>query len=400
MILRARQVLPMTTPPIEDGAVVIGRDRIAAIGAYSDIRTRYRGETRDLGDAVLLPGLINAHCHLDYTDMRGRVPWRGDFMAWLAQITEMKRQWEDAQYVASVTHGLEQLAQTGTSTVINIECLPRIVPRLPATPVRVWWCPELIDLTWNEETQRRAEERFAWVEAQSHAGLSPHAPYTVAGPLYRLCAERARASGWLLTTHVAESVEEVDMFRRGSGPMFDFFSRIGRNMEDCKRVGPLQWLAEYGVLGPNCLLAHANHLTPQEIAFVAESGAYVVHCPRSHQFFERGVPRLESLWREGICVCLGTDSLASNESLDMLAEVRTLARMFPGVTAAKVLAMATVHPAKALNQTGKLGTLSPGAWADVIALPLEDVEDDPYEGVVHTESPVQFCMMNGKVVRG
>jgi cytosine/adenosine deaminase-related metal-dependent hydrolase len=229
-------------------------------------------------------------------------------------------------------------------------------------------------------------------------GLSPHAPYTAGELLYRFAAHHARAANILLTTHLAESVEEDEMFRFGIGPMYEYLKRSGRDMGDCKRTGPVPLLSERGVLGKNCLAVHANFLTAADVRMLAETGTHIVHCPKSHRFFGRQLPLLAG-WREqGINVCLGTDSLASNDKLDMFAEMQTLAHVFPRMTPEEILSLATVNPAKALNRADKLGKIAPGAWADLIAVPLAEGMTEPYEAVVFSENPVCFVMVGGKVL--
>jgi cytosine/adenosine deaminase-related metal-dependent hydrolase len=402
MILRAKCVVPMVQAPIEDGAVVVNGDIVVAVGPTKDIRARYADEVRDLGEVVLSPGLINAHCHLDYTDMVYETEWRGSFIEWILQLVALKRLRSDKQYLAAIQSGIAQLLKSGTTSVVNIECSPPLIDQLPPTPLRIWWCLELIDFNRPEQAQDIAEQAIAVIAAHQNVpggfGLAPHAPYTVSGDLYRLSGQYARARNILLTTHLAESEQEDDMFRRGTGPMYDYFVRVGRNMNDCKRVGPVQWLSELGVLGSNCLAAHANCLTPPDVALLKKSGTHVVHCPKSHRFFNRPTPLLSVFWQNDINVCLGTDSLASNDTLDMFAEMQTLVREFPQLSAEKVLAMATVCGAKALNLSDKLGKIAPGAWADLIAVPLDGEGVDPYEAVVYAGNSVCFSMIGGKVV--
>ena len=391
MILRARHVLPMNRPPLADGAVAIIGDRIVAVGTLAEVHAKWPGPVRDIGDAVLLPGLINAHCHLDYTDMVGQVPWHGDFLDWILRLTALKKQWTEDQYVASINHGLAQLVRGGATTVVNIECFPPLVAKLAPSPLRLWWCPELLDLVWSEESQRLVASAADWLAGQPHGGLSPHAPYTVSEPLYRLAAKLARDHGWLLTTHVAESREEDEMYRWGRGPMFERYRPAGQG-------GALERVAALGVLGPNCLVAHANLVTADEVELLARSGTSVAHCPRTHRFFARP-PAPLTLWRQqGVNVCLGTDSLASNESLDLRAEMRELARAWPALSPREVLAMATVNPATALNRAGELGIIGPGARADLVAVPVDGPTDDPQAAAIWSEQPVNFVMINGKVV--
>jgi cytosine/adenosine deaminase-related metal-dependent hydrolase len=402
MILRARHVLPMDQPPIEDGAVAIEGDTIVAVGTHAEIRAAHTGDVRDLGERVLAPGLINAHCHLDYTRLRGEVEWRGSFTEWILQLVAAKQLHPDKEYVGAIKMGLDMLARTGTTTVVNIESFPGLIDQVLPTTLRVWWCIELIDLNRDAEARETVAGALGFIAAHPGVrggfGFSPHAPYTASGEMYRLCAQYARGRNIPLTTHLAESEEEDDMFRRGAGHMYDYFLRAGRNMSDCKRVGPVQLMSEYGVLGPNCLAAHANCLTPLDVALLKQTGTHVVHCPNSNQFFHRGTPLLNT-WREQkINVCLGTDSMASNHTLSMLDEMQTLGKMFPRLSAQEVLELATVNAAKALHQPEKLGRIAPGAWADLIAAPLEGAGGDPYEAIVYADKSVSFSMVAGEVI--
>jgi len=386
MILRAKFVLPMDGPPIENGIVTVVGERITEVSRVASCSGNVPATSAiDLGNAVLFPGLINAHCHLDYTDMVGRVPWRGDFLGWILELVALKKTWSDADYLASIHRGLEQLARSGTTAVVNIECFPKLVSRLAPTPLRVWWCPELLDLTWTEESRRMVEDAARWLESQPRGGLSPHAPFTTSAPLYRLAAKLARERGWLLTTHAAESREEDEMFRCGRGPMWERYRR------DSDGGGAVKSLEEQGVLGKNCLLAHANFLDDAEAAMLARAGASVAHCPRAHRFFQRDAVPWDLWRRHGVNVCLGTDSLASNESLDLRAEMRALTNVSPR----DAVAMATVNGAKALNCDGKLGRIAVGGYADMAAVPLDG---DPFESVARSEKPVCFSMVGGKVV--
>ena len=402
MILRAKLVVPVSQPPIDDGAVVVEGDSIVAVGPTKDIRAKHAGEVRDLGEAALAPGLINAHCHLDYTGFVNQVEWRGSFIEWILQLVSLKKLHAEKQYVEAARSGLEQLLKSGTTTVVNIESFPALIDQVEATPLRVIWCLELSDYGKTDAPQDIAQRTLEFIAARPslNFGLSPHAPYTVSAELYRLSGRYAKARNIPLATHLAEAEEEDDMFRRGSGHMYDYFSRAGRDMSDCKRLGPVQLLAEYGALGPNCLAAHANCLTPLDVKLLGETGTHVVHCPKTHRFFKRETPLLGSLAQQKVNVCLGTDSLASNDTLNMFAEMQELARVFTRMSAEEILPMTTTNAARALNQSEKLGRIAPGSWADLIAVPLDGAIVDPYEAVVFAERPVSFSMIAGKVVIG
>jgi len=402
MILRAKLVVPMSQPPIEDGAVVVEGDSIVAVGPTNDIRAKHAGDARDLGEVALAPGLINAHCHLDYTDLVHQIEWRGSFIEWILQLVALKQLQSEKQYLAAIKSGLDQLLKSGTTTVVNIESLPALIDQVGAPPLRVIWCLELFDFGRTDAPQDIVQQVLEFIAARPGLsfGLSPHAPYTVSAELYRLAVDGAKARNLPLTTHLAESAEEDDMIRRGTGHMYDYFLRAGRDMSDCKRVGAVQLMAEYGALGPMCLAVHANCLTPLDVKLLGDTRTHVAHCPKSHRYFNRGAPLLESLQRQGVNVCLGTDSLASNDTLSMFAEMQELARIFPRMSAEDILSLATTNAARALNQPVKLGNIAAGAWADLIAVPLEGTPVDPYEAVVFAERPVSFSMIGGKMVIG
>jgi len=402
MILRAKYVLPMNQPPIEDGAVAIEGDTIVAVGKTAEVRAAHAGEIRDLGERVLAPGLINAHCHLDYTRLRGEVEWRGSFTEWLVQLVAAKQLHPEKEYLGGIQMGLDMLMRTGTTTVVNIESFPKFIDQIPPPRLRVWWCLEMIDFNRPEGAREVAAQTLEFIAAHSNPrggfGFSPHAPYTVTTELYRLCGQYARGRNIPLTTHLAESEEEDDMFRRGTGQMYDSFLRLGRDMSDCKHVSPTQLLSECGVLGPNCLAVHANYLTPLDVTLLKQTGTHVVHCPKTHRFFGRGSPLLDT-WKENrINACLGTDSMASNDTLNMLDEMQALSHMFPRKSAQELLTLATINGAKALNLREKLGYIGVGAWADLIAAPMDGAGGDPYEAIVYADKQVSFSMVAGEVV--
>ncbi len=402
-ILRAKVVLPMNAPPIDDGAVLVTGHTIRAVGSWSEIQATASAATvRDLGEQVLLPGLINAHCHLDYSCLKGQVHYAHSFIEWILSLVQLRDTKSEQEYRDGFRQGADELIRSGTTTAVNITTFPGLVDAAGDCPLRLIWCFELLDFGQD----RPADELFAELEnfIDSHPqlpgnyGLAPHAPYTTSEGLYVLAARAAEARGCLLTTHLAESVEEDDMFRRGQGHMFDYFRRQGRDMSDCKHQGVFQLFTDLGVLGPHCLLAHVNHPTRRDLELLRESGAHVVHCPKTHRFFHRDTAPIKLLTAAGINVCLGTDSLASNDSLDLIKEMHTFALDFTDLPAEQIVRMATTAPARALGHAKTLGVLTPRA--DLIALLLQSDSPDPYESVVYADRPPSHVMVGGKFVIG
>ena len=406
MLLRARTLVPMSGPPLEDGAVVVREDgRIAAVGPFSEVRRDWAGEAvRDLGEQALLPGLINAHCHLDYTSLRHAINPQRSFTAWISRINALKRQMTDEDYLAAIAEGFEELRAWGTTTVCNLEAFPELLPKLPPPPIRTWWFLELIDIRSRAPSEALLEGALSFFEEHEGwlggFGLNPHAPYTASPELFRLCSECAERFGMPLTTHIAESAEEEAMFRRGEGEMFAFLQGLGRRMDDCGARSSFSNAVASGLIGPGWLLAHANELDEEDFALIAARPGdwHVVHCPRSHAFFRHRPFPWRQLEEAGVTISLGTDSLASNDSLSLFAELQAAQKAIPGVTSETLVRTVTTHPARALRKSGELGALLPGAHADLIALPFAGTLPEVYEAIIAHRSPMEWMMLDGKIL--
>ncbi|HWN97198.1 MAG TPA: amidohydrolase family protein, partial [Methylomirabilota bacterium] len=262
MLVRARIVLPICAPPIEDGAIFIGGERVHAVGSWSDLRAAHRGEVVDLGNTILLPGLINAHCHLDYTDMAGQLAPTRYFSDWIKAIVALKATWSYTDFALSWLNGAKMLLRSGTTTVVNIEAVPELLPEVrESTPLRVISCLELLSVRSKRGARQMVDAAIEALrsEASGCAGLSPHAPYSTTPELLRAASKSARELGWLLTTHVAESADEFAMYQHARGAMFHWL-KPQRDMSDCGDGSPVAHLARHGLLAENFLAVHANYL--------------------------------------------------------------------------------------------------------------------------------------------
>jgi aminodeoxyfutalosine deaminase len=421
MILRARFVLPVSTAPIENGAVRISNGRIIEVGRWSELSRRTAKAARastassqktsaavDLGDVILLPGLVNAHCHLDYTDMAGQVPPQKSFTNWIKLITTAKACWSYSEFAASWLHGADMLVRTGTTTVGDIEAVPELLPEVwNATPLRVISFIEMTGVKARRDPRAILRQTLDCIEAlpngRCRAGLSPHAPYSTLPDLLRLCASAARQRRWRLCMHVAESDQEFEMFTRGCGEMFDWLRRNERDMADCGAVSPVQHLERCGLLSERLLAVHANYLTGKDAALLGRRNVSVVHCPRSHVYFGHRRFPLDQLIRARVNVCLGSDSLATvfksrrqKVELNMFEEMRAFAAANPRRAPRAILRAATVNGARALGLSGKIGELRKGAFADVIAIPFDGKKADIYEAVLHHPGDVAAAMIDGQ----
>ncbi len=441
MLLRARVVVPVSSPPIDHGAVLISGRRIRAVGPWREFSRAAKKKAVDLGDVALLPGLINAHCHLDYTDMAGQFEPPRRFTDWLKLITAEKGQWTDDDFKLSWERGARMLERTGTTTVGDIEALPKLLPEVwDATPLRVFSFLEMTGIRSRRQPRAVLNEVLEHIAKLKHprckAWLSPHAPYSTLPELLKLAARTARRRRWRMTTHVAESDQEFEMFMHGEGHMHDWLKRNDRNNADCGRGSPVQHLERNGALTSSLLAIHANYLAPGDADLLGKHGVHVIHCPRSHAFFRHQAFPFEALTATGVNISLATDSLASvvqprrkiivgrasslstaadelgsarfkhgppdrqdacptTLELNLFEEMRAFARQFPSVSPETILQMVTLNPARALGCAGKLGELRPGTFADLIALPVGRRSENVFESILHHSGHVAASMING-----
>jgi cytosine/adenosine deaminase-related metal-dependent hydrolase len=401
MIVRARTVVTMDGAPIENGAVAISGNRIIDLGSFDEVKGRNSGENVDLGEQALLPGLINAHCHLDYTCLRGKIPPEKSFADWIRSINAEKAKLSGADYLSSITEGFAEAKRFGTTTVANLTAFPELISQIDS-PIRTWWFAELIDVRSPEQANGLVDLAVESLKPAKNWGLAPHALFTASADLYRCCEEIARRENILLTTHLAESREEMEMFSDASGPLYDFMKAIGRDMSDCGGMTPLAAFIGSGrALPTEWIVAHLNELTESDFDLLGRSTRkfHVVHSPRSHGYFAHSRFPFKELRALKFNVCLATDSLASNESLSLFAEMRTFQHNEPGLSPDKIFEMVTVNPALALHQSrhgGTLGRIRPGFQADLISMPCSGGAN-LFEEIVAFDGPIDWMMVNGRM---
>jgi len=400
--LRSRIVLPLAAPPIEDGVVHLDAGRIVAVGRARELAG---AEVEDLGDSILMPGLINAHCHLDFTVMRGAILQQENFPNWVRRINDLKRTLSDDDYLQSIFDGFAELRRWGTTCVFNIESFPELMVRMPPPPIRAWWFYELIDVRNRIHTEDVVAGALTFFDKHPNwmggFGLSPHAPYTTSARLYelaRFCCEKY-AMPW--TTHLAETEEEFEMFVRASGPLYEFLKELGRGMHDVGGITPVARLLGDHAVPRGGILAHMNCLADSDYRLLASCAKdiAVVHCPKCHEYFGRPPFELDRFRSVGISVCLGTDSLASNTSLNLFEEMRHLRRNFPHISSPEILDMVTRRPARAIGLSGELGEISAGAYADLIAVPYAGAIGDAFDALLDHSLPITWMMVGGRCQR-
>lgn len=436
--LRARYVFPVSAPPICGGTVTIAGDRIVAVGARPA-----GGPLRDMGDAAILPGLVNAHTHLEFSGLSSPLgrPATG-FVEWLRHVIDYRRSHQPDD--AAVWHGLKQSAICGTTLLGEISQPGASIRPFERGGLRATVFVELIAPTRRreEEALRLAadyldEARFVLGDSQGpgsaqHAaparsdqqatapetsypaalagsaphcrrGLCPHAPYSVRWQLLLKLAALSAAARIPLAMHLAESREEIEFLANGRGPLREFLERRGVWEPEiiCPGSRPLDYMRVLAE-AHRVLVVHGNYLSGEEIGFAAahRRKMAVVYCPRTHSFFRHRPYPLPQMLEAGVCVALGSDSRASTPDLSILSEMRHAAQAHPQVPPDAILKMATINGAEALGWSDLAGSLEPGKLADlvVVALPGRHAAD-PHRLLLESDLPVTTAYCGGRELR-
>ncbi|MBX7167042.1 MAG: amidohydrolase family protein [Pirellulales bacterium] len=369
---RARWVIPVDGSPVDGGIVSIDQAQIVGVGRATD--TRWAGvPVEDLGDVALLPGLINAHTHLEFSDCSSPLGAAGMALpAWIAQVIEHRRSMLDHR-AETTRQGLQESLRAGVTTLGEIATAGWDPTAFDAAVPAAVVFYELIGLgparlAPNLELARR----HLATPGTYVAGLSPHAPYTVHPELLAGLVDLAVGAGAPIAMHLAESREELDLLADQRGAFVELISSLGAWFPDAipRSTRPLDYLQQLA-RASRSLVIHGNYLDDEAIAFAARQSERmsVVYCPRTHAYFAHERYPLTAMLAAGVRVALGTDGRGSNPDLSLLAEMRHVARTFPELAPDVVIRLGTIEGAQALGLAGNRGTLEPGKRADLIALP-------------------------------
>ena len=376
----ARWILPVAGPPLERGTITVRGDKIESVDPAGA-----RSTDEDFGEAIIIPGLVNAHTHLDLSGAAGRtVPVPGEaFPTWLTRVIGFRQSRTPEQVDADIRLGLGESLRAGVTLVGDIAAGGLSWPALSIAPLRavVFW--ELIGTT-PDRFQTSLHTALLGMATQPNTpacrwGRSPHAPYTVHRRGYELAAQLPG----IQAVHLAESAEEMELLRSRSGPFVPFLQALGVWEPDGLIRDPAEFLRTDPDL--RSLFIHGNFLPGDTLLSTNQS---VVICPRTHAAFGHPQHPFREFLARGVNVCVGTDSLASNPDLDVLAELRELHRRYPAVPGRTLLEMATSNGAKALGFDADCGTLEAGKSADFVVLPCGST-GDPYSELLTASPPAQ-----------
>ena len=403
LILHAQCVLSPESPDLPGGAVIVQNHKILDHIPFFQARRRFPdARVIDLTHCALVPGFINAHTHLELTPLGGRNPYRGDFFVWVAGLTAARFEFETSLDTV-LAEACDQSLKAGVTTVGDICFRHRAWSHLAKQPIRKVSFAEVFGITADMDSPRQYLLKCldqTQTDDLLTLGISPHAPYSAAPHVFAAAAQIASDNHLPLTTHLAETTDEIEFLTTGAGKCLDYLHRIHRwdGSFLCPRRTPVDYFLSLDLPAYPFLLAHVNYLTDEELHALSQTTHSVAYCPRSHRFFRHPPHPFQKMLAAGINVCLGTDSLASNQTLSILDEIRFLHREYPNFPPKTLLNMATVNGAAALLMPNKIGVIAPDYYADLIAIPLTQSHLDPLIDLLTSSYQPTFTMVAGRIL--
>ena len=347
-----------------------------------------RTDVVDLGDVVVLPGLVNAHTHLELSWMRARVPPGESMPEWAARLMALRRTLS-ADAAEPIGEAVHSARAAGTSLVGDVTNTLAAYDVLVASDLGAAVFREVLGFSARDPEQvvadAQAQLNALMPMARLRPSVVPHAPYSVSPALFHAVAAVAGARA--ISVHLGESADEIRFLREGTGAWRDLLMGLGAWNEAWTPpgCGPVEYLDRFGLVTSRLLAVHGTHLDAHDLARLAHAGATIVTCPRSNRWTGAGSPPIEQFYSSGVRVAIGTDSLASVEDLNVFSELAAVRRLAPHAPASRILESATIHGAAALGFGSEFGTIAPGKRADLIAVRLprgvDDVEEYLLSGI-------------------
>jgi aminodeoxyfutalosine deaminase len=376
---RAEWLVPGTSPPIQDGAVLVGGRHILAAGPYLQVQAAGPSGTMqvDHGAAALMPGLVNAHTHLELSGLHGHIALpQESFAGWLGEILSLRLSMDSERLREGMLTGQKQLIDAGCclcGDITNGACL-----KSHNSPLTRQVFLEVLGFNRNDLPEALGPDLDRALGIQVTAGLpatlAAHACYSTSGTVIREAKEWCRTRELRFSIHVAEHVEEIEFLEHGTGFCRKVLQDLGRWAPFWTPPGttPAQYLDQLEVLDSHTLLVHAVHLSAEDWELLRQHRCPVCFCPRSNRNLNVGRPDIARAIRYGLVTALGTDSLASNLDLNLFAEAAYVLESYPDVSPEAVFLMMTLGGARALGQEQHFGSIESGKLAPLLVVSLPD----------------------------
>ncbi len=394
LTLISKWLVPISSVPIQNGAVVTDRGKIIDYGSVDGILRKYRSIREDLGNVILMPSLVNAHTHLEFSFMCKKIKKPEEFSDWVRILVQEKEQTSEEEVVDQAERAIQNLHRSGISLVGEISNSLVTMRLLAKSPLKGIIFHEIFGLKkesslrhFTQALQGRQEFQKTFKKNKNFRfSISPHAPQTVSPTLFEMIRRLQKKDRFLVSVHLAESHEEVELMKNGCGKLRNYLEERGFWDPHWKppKQSPVEYLHSLDFLSEDVRAVHCVQVSNSDIDILKKQRVMVIACPRSNLRLHAGKPPLKKFLQAGLRIALGTDSLASNDDLSIFNEMKFVREEYPGVNNEEILRMATIHGAEALGMEKQYGSIERGKTADLICIHLDGLKQVKSPGSILT----------------
>ncbi len=402
--INAKYLLPITSPAIQNGSILVQGGKIKFIGRKEECPNYGSSSTLDYSGHLIMPGFVNSHTHLSLSKLKNELERGLTFSKWIKKVRTHNYNLGEAEEKEATEEGIKELITTGTTTVGDISrsgFSMKVIREMGLRGIVFFEITGFKKLMKNDLLKRIYD--FLKMNKGNDLikpGLSPHSPYSVSPQLIQAVFSIAKDNKLPLVMHIAETKEELEFISKGEGAFRELLEDLDKWEPEWKppKMTPIKYLNTLGFL--KCITGiHLNYIDKDDIEIVKKNNMSVVYCPRSNEWFERkGTYPLMKFLEKGINVAIGTDSLASNTSLNMFDELVLIKKQFPGIKDGTLLQMATINGARALGLENDVGSLETGKEADIIGFKINNHSSDIYNTILSSSGKIAFSMVGGKMI--
>jgi len=415
MIIRAKFLMIDPFTLIENGAVKINGNRITQSGKFPLVNKSSKNGLIDLGDAMIMPGLVNPHTHLEGPEVYGGSMPSGEkrlsppqaFTDWAEKVISIRLRMSSEGYKKSTVNGYQVLIQNGITMAGDHTHLAHTWSVHKTAKIRRVLFEEIVDLNPLSALQSFAglTKRIKKIPVNDliRVGVAPHAPYSVSAELYQQLFKFARKRKMPFSTHLSELKDESELMIKGTGKIKAYLKKVGRDNHYWRYPGTtsVRYMEKLGILKAPAFFVHCNYLSNRDIRSIAKAGVNVVFCPNSHNYFGHRNHPFRKLLKQKVTIALGTDGLGSNADLSILKEMKYIQDNYSGINTSLLFQMGITNGLKTLGADKKLGELKPGFLADLTAFPLRRNITPPErvkQNLIETAPKCIFTMVNGRTI--
>jgi len=407
LIYQADYIVTLNGDPIKNGAIRILNNRIEEVGTREQVQPENGEFVRVLPETILMPGLLNSHCHLELGHVRGLLPEKESYSMWVARLQHFLASTETKGYEENIRLGALECLHFGTTTVVDIGNTLQNFKMLPKSPIRSYSVYEALGLHpekgldyfkkyWKLSQQKL---RAKILPERCMFSVGAHAPYSCSPELLNFVVSESKKLETPFVIHGAEGLEEQELFAEEKGRLYEFCKRRYPKVPYEKGKESLEYLLANNWLPNGSIVAHGNTIKREVAVELAKRSISLVHCPRSREFFGHPEFPFEMCYNAGVNICLGTDSLASNDNYNLFDEMAEFRRIYPQIECEKILELVTLNGAKAVGRERELGRIAEGYLADIIGIRLHHNEGtDIYDEIVCEDHDVEFVLVDGEEV--